>query len=450
MSNPKRMMTMKTRTAAVTVMVALLWDLVIGDVSDVLCRWNTSCLLEGKFSIGDDVVIHWIQLPQISVHSFYHEADRLQTQDKRFKGRTLLFKENIGKGNASLLLKDVVVGDEGRYKCYVGTLMGTSESFVNLHVEAPVTRIHFHCDGRQLICSSDRIFPAPELRWSTEPALPHALINTSEVRQETQTELYNISGSLDLAGDALPGVEYVCDVSSSSSGNRVTWKKTIVNISNVETSIECASVSDQTSLVWTFNSTDIIASKRAGHKLDIAEHWKKHVKGLSEAGSLDLRALTDRQSGTYTCTLSNATRTRVHDVFLSLTATEHGKPKVAGVVIVVIVLLVVGAVAVAVAIYLLKNKNFASLSLSENKEGNEAEASNQLSSLSAQKRNEERVIEQGLLQTPAGETWIGCQSVSAMSLKNKQAFTPDVRLRLDAELESNPVDFWREKWGPSS
>ncbi|XP_019712870.1 uncharacterized protein LOC109507701 [Hippocampus comes] len=173
-----------------------------------------------------------------------------------------------------------------------------------------------------------------------------------------------------------------------------------VNVYDAETSIECASVSDQTSAVWTFNRNHVIASKRAGHKLHIAEHWRKNMKGLSEAGGLHLQALTGHQSGTYTCTLSNATRTRLHDVFLRVTATEHGKPKVAGVVIVVIVLLVVGAVAVAVAIYLLKNKNFASLSLSENKEGNEAEASNQLSSLSAQKRNEERVIEQGLLQTP--------------------------------------------------
>uniref|UniRef100_A0A3Q3DHE4 Immunoglobulin V-set domain-containing protein n=1 Tax=Hippocampus comes TaxID=109280 RepID=A0A3Q3DHE4_HIPCM len=44
-------------------------------------------------------------------------TDRLKKQDKRFRGRTSLFKENIGKGNASLLLKDVVVGDEGRYMC---------------------------------------------------------------------------------------------------------------------------------------------------------------------------------------------------------------------------------------------------------------------------------------------------------------------------------------------
>uniref|UniRef100_A0A3Q3E1H2 Ig-like domain-containing protein n=1 Tax=Hippocampus comes TaxID=109280 RepID=A0A3Q3E1H2_HIPCM len=332
MSKPKRTMIMKTRTAVVTLVVALLWQLVIGDVSDVRCRWNTSCLLEGNFSVGDDVAIYWIRFPEILVHSFSYEVDRLKKQDKRFRGRTSLFKENIGKGNASLLLKDVVVGDEGRYMCRVGTLMGISDSFVNLHIEAPVTQIHIHCDGRRLICSSDRIFPRPELRWSTVPALPHGLINTSEVRQETHTKLYNISGWLDLAGDALPDVEYVCDVNNSRSGSRVTWKKTIVNVSDAETSIECASVSDQTSAVWTFNRNHVIASKRAGHKLHIAEHWRKHVKGLSEAGGLHLQALTGHQSGTYTCTLSNATRTRVHDVFLRVMGTEDVGAEGVGVV----------------------------------------------------------------------------------------------------------------------
>ncbi|XP_019712843.1 CD276 antigen-like [Hippocampus comes] len=135
MRKPKRTMIMKTRMAVLTLVVALLWHLVIGNVSDVRCRWNTSCLLEANFSIGDDVAIYWIQFPEILVHSFFFETDRLKKQDKRFRGRTSLFKENIGKGNASLLLKDVVVGDEGSYMCRVVTLTGISDSFVNLHIE---------------------------------------------------------------------------------------------------------------------------------------------------------------------------------------------------------------------------------------------------------------------------------------------------------------------------
>lgn len=85
------------------------------------------------------MVIHWIHHApggdQVQVHSFYYDTDQLVNQDKRFRERTSLFKEKITTGNASLMLKDIVVEDEGRYKCYVGTLQDTREAFINLHVE---------------------------------------------------------------------------------------------------------------------------------------------------------------------------------------------------------------------------------------------------------------------------------------------------------------------------
>ncbi|XP_077365069.1 uncharacterized protein LOC144009288 isoform X2 [Festucalex cinctus] len=300
---------------------------VVTGVRDVWCRWNTSCLLEASFPIGDDVVIHWIQQSRgdAQVHAFYYNADQLNNQEKRFKDRTSLFKENISKGNASLLLKDVVVGDGGRYKCYVGTLTDTTESFINLHVEAPVTTIHFHQeDKQQLVCSSDRIFPEPQLHWSTEPVLPHALVNTSQVQQDVQTQLYNVSGTLDLAGEPDLDVDYVCDVRGVNSSSRFTWRKTSVNTSDTDTTIECAPVTHQRRVAWTFNRSHDIVSRRVGHKLHIADDWRKHVRGLSEAGGLKLQELSGHQSGTYTCTLSNTTHTRVNHVFLRVVGTEDG------------------------------------------------------------------------------------------------------------------------------
>ncbi|XP_057681059.1 butyrophilin-like protein 2 [Corythoichthys intestinalis] len=197
---------------------------------DVWCRWNTSCVLEAGFPIGDDVVIHWLHLsvPEVYVHSFYHEADQFAYQNKQFMGRTSLFKKKIKQGNASLLLKNVIVEDEGRYKCYVGTHTDATESFIQLHVEAPVTTIQIQKVDKQLICSSERIFPKPELRWSTKPALPHALNTKFQINQEWQTQLYDIKGSLDIADDSDSYVEYVCDIRSSRSSKRDTWKKPYV------------------------------------------------------------------------------------------------------------------------------------------------------------------------------------------------------------------------------
>ncbi|KAM9774789.1 uncharacterized protein ACBT44_002164 isoform 2-T4 [Syngnathus typhle] len=317
-------------TAAVGfLVVTVLWRLVIGDV---WCRWKTPCLLEANFPIGDVMFIRWEQWSpsKLQVHSFYYEKDQLQEQDQHFRGRTSLFKENIPKGNASLQLTDVLVADEGTYMCYVGTDTGPWRSFIKLNVVAAVTSIRFHPDDEdQLICSSGGIFPQPELRWSTEPALPDAFRNSSQVQQETQTQLYNINGSLALAGDAHPDLEYICDVSTSNSSRRITWRKTTIDVSIAETNIECAPVSHPSSLEWTFNHSNVIANRSAGHKLHIVSDWKEHVKGVSEAGTLNLYHLSAKQSGAYTCTLSNNTQTRVQDILL--TVTEDVRSKVLGI-----------------------------------------------------------------------------------------------------------------------
>ncbi|XP_068504917.1 uncharacterized protein [Syngnathus scovelli] len=341
-------------TAAVGfLVVTVLWRLVIGGNRDVWCRWKTPCLLEANFPIGDDVVVHWERwLPsKLQVHSFYYEQDQLKGQDQHFRGRTSLFKENIPKGNASLLLTNVLVADEGTYMCYVGTLTGQWRSFIKLNVEAAVTSIRFRPnDEDQLICSSGGIFPQPELRWSTEPALPDALRNSSQVQQETQTQLYNINGSLALAGDAHPDLEYICDVSTTNSSRRITWRKTTLDVSVAETSIECAPVSHPSSLEWTFNRSNVIANRSAGHKLHIVSNWKEHVNDVSEAGALNLYHLSANQSGTYTCTLGNNTQTRVQDILLTVTGTEDVHPNAAGITLGV--LGTIGSVAAVGAIYL--------------------------------------------------------------------------------------------------
>uniref|UniRef100_A0A3Q3A3T4 Immunoglobulin V-set domain-containing protein n=1 Tax=Kryptolebias marmoratus TaxID=37003 RepID=A0A3Q3A3T4_KRYMA len=66
------------------------------------------------------------------IHSYFDNQDQLGNQDQRFRGRTSLFKDQISRGNASLLLRGVKVQDEGRYKCYTSTIGGNKESFINL------------------------------------------------------------------------------------------------------------------------------------------------------------------------------------------------------------------------------------------------------------------------------------------------------------------------------
>ncbi|TNN24897.1 CD276 antigen [Liparis tanakae] len=54
-----------------------------------------------------------------SVHAFWRRRDQLADQAARFANRTALSAAGLGAGDASLLLRRVVVADEGSYTCFV-------------------------------------------------------------------------------------------------------------------------------------------------------------------------------------------------------------------------------------------------------------------------------------------------------------------------------------------
>ncbi|XP_077592677.1 uncharacterized protein LOC144209968 [Stigmatopora nigra] len=319
-------MVMKSRMPALGVVLAtFLWNLANGGDLDVWCRWNSSCVLEATYPAGDDLVVSWLRLSEeeATVHSFYDEADRLANQDRRFRGRTSLFKEKLREGNASLLLKNVVVGDEGSYRCAVATLASQSEFFFQLHVEAPVT-IQIEELNKKLVCNSGESYPEPQLTWTTRPTLPLAILRGNvKVLQNETTLLYGVVGYVAIHAER--DLEYVCDVNTTRTASRGTWRRTTLNISDTSKRIGCAPVTDESGLVWTFNTSEVIASRRAGQKYVVADAWAKYVEDLSEDGGIQLRDLTPDRSGEYTCVRRNASQTRVSVVFLRLA--ENGHPR---------------------------------------------------------------------------------------------------------------------------
>uniref|UniRef100_A0A3Q0RKU0 Ig-like domain-containing protein n=1 Tax=Amphilophus citrinellus TaxID=61819 RepID=A0A3Q0RKU0_AMPCI len=160
---------------------------------------------------GRDIVIHWFKVPgDLHVHSYYYSKDQLGHQDQRFRNRTSLFKDQISRGNASLQLTGVQVQDQGRYKCHTSTIRGNMESFINLKVDgrrnmqktsifyfiaAPVHEVSIDQVGNRITCSSEGIYPEPQLTWSTSPPSNITFTNTTTVQQPEQL-LYSITSSL--------------------------------------------------------------------------------------------------------------------------------------------------------------------------------------------------------------------------------------------------------------
>ncbi|XP_035772338.1 CD276 antigen-like [Neolamprologus brichardi] len=193
--------------------------------TEVSCIFMERCMLPCSYG-GRDVVIHWHQVSagDITVHSFYHNKDQLERQNQRFRGRTSLFNDQISTGNASLQLTKVEVQDEGRYKCYTSTDRGNQESFINLKIDAPVKKVNIQRTENIITCSSDGIYPKPELTWSTSPSSKNITV------QLTEQLLYNISGSL-IVSDSETDLDYSCTISTRRNRKRATLFKPDTEVS---------------------------------------------------------------------------------------------------------------------------------------------------------------------------------------------------------------------------
>ncbi|XP_075936963.1 HERV-H LTR-associating protein 2 [Anarhichas minor] len=285
--------------------------------AEVSCVFMESCILPCSFKAGEDLVLHWFQVTSriIPVHSFYNNQDQFTHQSNSFRGRTSLFKDQISRGNASLRLTVVKVQDEGRYMCYTGTDTGTGRSFINLKVYAPVRKVDIQQVEHRITCSSEGIYPKPELTWSTSSQSSVTLQNKPTV-QQTEQQLYSISSSLIVSGTDL---DYSCTVSTPTNKRRATWSQpTSINGSATETTIPCTSSNTPlTGLIWRFNHSHIILNQ-TGTDSTVSEEWRQQVESVSESGSLTLKDLSSDQEGIYTCELSDAEETYVTNTFLRI------------------------------------------------------------------------------------------------------------------------------------
>ncbi|KAJ8010778.1 hypothetical protein DPEC_G00078680 [Dallia pectoralis] len=162
----------------------------------VTCIFSEECVLPCSYQPGKDEIIHWVKLDNIRVHSYYYSKDQLEQQDQQYKQRTALFNNQILEGNASLLLSNVTVQDQGRYKCYTSTIKGNQESFINIIVEAPVRLVDIQISNDIITCSSTGIYPEPKLTWSTDP--PSDLSPDNGTSQTTTSTKVNSQGLYDI------------------------------------------------------------------------------------------------------------------------------------------------------------------------------------------------------------------------------------------------------------
>ncbi|XP_036376496.1 CD276 antigen-like [Megalops cyprinoides] len=296
------------------VTIVLLWILTLTECQDtpVTCLFSEACVLPCSFKRSrnedsNEEVIYWHKVvgQGVTVHC-YHGADQLEDQDGRYKGRTSLFKDLISHGNASLLLQNTSIQDQGRYSCQ--TL--NQRSFVNVTVEAPIKSVSMERTREGVACMSQGIYPTPRVSWSTDPPTPSGTLQDSSQLTADAQGLFSVSSTVRMLGN-LYGHAYICSVSKEDGSGewRASFRQQEDIHGEVGQTLAIPCPAPKPSLqnftqTWTFmGQTPPILTHNSGtsHR-HISDLWKNRVQDLLENGSLLIQNPEGQNlTGTYTC-----------------------------------------------------------------------------------------------------------------------------------------------------
>ncbi|XP_049329028.1 ribonuclease inhibitor-like [Astyanax mexicanus] len=99
------------------------------------------CSLQPSIS-AEDMMVEWFRLHETDtlVHLYEDFEDRNGDQMESYRGRTALFKEELKKGNASLILSALQPSDDGAFKCLIRSFGWYDD--VTLYVEVKGKGFH--------------------------------------------------------------------------------------------------------------------------------------------------------------------------------------------------------------------------------------------------------------------------------------------------------------------
>ncbi|XP_045080421.1 uncharacterized protein LOC123492194 [Coregonus clupeaformis] len=299
----------------------------------VTCLFHEDCMLPCNFKPTGAVVIHWYK-QQIPVHSYYYNKDQYGLQNKHFNGRTCLFNSQITHGNASLLLKRVKVQDKGRYKCYTSTRKGNQETFVTLGVKALIQSVRIEMTGEVVSCSSQNIYPVPQVAWTTDPLSSPETLQNSTSKTPDSKGLYTVESTVRILGNVSDHA-YFCSVISADKAQVWTvslkQQEDMIGEASRELSIPCMAPQNlqNFSLTWTFTRTNeptVILSYDSRTR-QTSNLWEGRVgleqdRVLMGDGSLLLHNPESQEhTGTYTCTFSGFQNRHMVQTQVNITAT---------------------------------------------------------------------------------------------------------------------------------
>ncbi|XP_069482118.1 programmed cell death 1 ligand 1 isoform X2 [Ambystoma mexicanum] len=170
----------------------------IGNTVDLECTFPVNDTVRTK-----ELMIIWqrVESPENDpkeVYVFHKGVEDFSNQHSSYKGRTILFKDELLAGRVVLQITDVRISDRGTYNCLIG-YQGADYKHISLVVEAPYRKIiktitsiqkNFGHKGWEIACHSEG-YPLAEVVWHsdgediTEKAITNYTVGSDQLHNVT-------------------------------------------------------------------------------------------------------------------------------------------------------------------------------------------------------------------------------------------------------------------------
>uniref|UniRef100_A0A8C7UQW4 Ig-like domain-containing protein n=1 Tax=Oncorhynchus mykiss TaxID=8022 RepID=A0A8C7UQW4_ONCMY len=211
---------------------------------------------------------------------------------------------------------------------YCDNLLNTSFFFAAL-----IQSVRMEMTGEVVSCSSENIYPAPEVAWSTDPLSGPETLQNSTVKTPDSKGLYILESRVRILGNVFD-YAYFCSVISADKAQVWTTsiKKTeeLIGEAGRELSIPCIAPQNlqNFSLTWTFTRTNdptVILSydsstRRTSNLWEGSAGLEKDQVLMSKGSLLLHNPESEEHSGTYTCTFTGFQRRHMVQTQVNITA----------------------------------------------------------------------------------------------------------------------------------
>ncbi|KAG7502050.1 V-set domain-containing T-cell activation inhibitor 1 [Solea senegalensis] len=126
------------------------------------------------------------------VYQHTNGAASFKNQNPQFKGRTELFPNDLVTGNASLMLRNVRLSDEGEYYCTISSSQGGGRITISLRTAA-YTAPTFTLTNNVLAAEASRWFPEPNVTWFS---LEQEVLQGDTTFSQSSFGIYSITSKL--------------------------------------------------------------------------------------------------------------------------------------------------------------------------------------------------------------------------------------------------------------